>query len=167
MELGLYLALGDPVSGGDLLDGVGVPVPPHENQATFQRQAPKKLIQNPADLFAVHLPFVGWVWDALFQLLCQCDADGITLGGGIPLEPPQGEIPADLRQIRIEIVRPLGRDGFPCSHIGITHAFLGILTGMQDLIGDGKQLSAINCVRLPDGIFASFPEQRYNLRIGL
>ena len=37
--------------------------------------------------------------------------------------------------------------------------------GMQDLIRENEELSAISSVGFPDRIFVSFPEQRYHLRI--
>lgn len=109
---------------------------------------------------------MGTVRDALLHLLGQADYLSVSLRCRVPLQLAEREIPADLRQVSKEVIRFLGRNGFPCPHICITHTFFCILCRPQDFVGDRIQLAAINCIRLLNRIFVSFPEQRYNLRIG-
>lgn len=66
---------------------------------------------------------------------------------------------ADRSDERIEADGTLGRNDFPCFHIGVTYAFFHIFEIVQNFVCQKAEFSSIGRVRLGNGVFISLPKQ--------
>ena len=74
-------------------------------------------------------------------------------------------MPADLRNIRKEVFRAVGRNGFPRPHIGIADTLLGILTVVKNIVRQMVKPPPVSFIRVPDGSFVSGKEQFYDFAV--
>ena len=124
MQLHFYLAFTDGVPLGDFANGIPIEIPAQENPPTFLGKLPEKRFQGCLEGKPVRNLSLPEIRDTLLQLRGQSDQPRIPLGGPVPVQPVEGQIPANPSQKGEEILWSLRRDGLPGQKVGVTDGFL-------------------------------------------
>lgn len=78
------------------MNRVGIPIPPHEDQAALLRNAVQETVQHLTDLLTFDSALMSWIWDTLLHFLRQRNNIRITLGSIPPIQNSIGTEATDL-----------------------------------------------------------------------
>ena len=97
--------------GGDLRDGVSIPVPPKKTKTVLIAESVKESADGCRELFRLIIRFhVGCGWDTLFQLVQYKIILAVSLACGIAVVFPDSKIAGDPADIADQWIGVLGRD---------------------------------------------------------
>ena len=153
------------VPDGNFRDGVHIPVPAQKYHPVFRGQGAQKGVQEHSQLLSVPLPLPLGIRDAQLHFLGQTDHLSLALGGVLPVQPVQGEIPADFGKIGEKMLGSAGRNRIPGFQIGVADAFLRILTAAQNAVCQVVQPPSVGVVGVTDGVLIPGQEQRNDLHV--
>ena len=134
---------------GQIMNGVAVPVPPHEQASLtvgkLAEEIREQILQLP--LGGVGHPHGGGqLQDGLLQLAVLGSAAVLTVA-------VDGDVAKDGGQIGLDGLGTAGRDGSPELEVGVVDAFLGILAvaSSQDAEGEVEAEAPVVPLGLGDG----------------